>query len=363
MPAFSLEKGLGREFLEWLKTPCGGDKAHKDAVQIGRRGMKYLMACLGETSTEINVSEEYMDCCLGSPDMVINFLKVLIEELEISSSGALSYMKSLSDMMDFRKSSGITDDTLRSFATTEVYIRRGKENLSKRKKLEYARNLDLESLMSRKSWATLEEMQDVIPYHTPQFEHVVQRCIDKEVTLSELAFTTRYITCFLFLRVKACRPMTFQFLTIDMLDCAKENGGFVDQSKFKTSDKYMFDSLVLTEDVLSILDVYVREVRPQMKPQCDYVLVNTAGNQFTALGASMSLLVHDAIGKFVNPTRYRQIVETESSTKLSREDGEVITRDQKHSSQVRKFFFYVKHTVLSDFVYLVLLILFTYYEV
>lgn len=196
MPAFSLEKGLGREFLDWLKTPCGGDKAHKDAVQIGRRGMKYLMSCLGEIDSNINVSEEYMDCCLGSPGMVINFMKLLIEDMEVSSSGALSYMKSLSDMMDFRKSAGVSDDTLRSFATTEVYIRRGKENLAKRKKLEYARNLDLESLISRNSWATLEEMNDVLPHHSPHFQHVVQRCLDGEVTISELSFATRLVILF-----------------------------------------------------------------------------------------------------------------------------------------------------------------------
>jgi hypothetical protein len=128
------------------------------------------------------------------------------------------------------------------------------------------------------------------------------------------------------------------YLTLSMFDAAKKNGGYVDQDKFKTSDTYVFDSLVLTESVISIVDVYVRTVRPQMKPKCDYILVNTAGNQFTALGAAMSLLVHDAIGKFVNPTRYRQIVETESSIRLTREEGEIITRDQKHSSQVRTNF-------------------------
>ena len=50
----------------------------------------------------------------------------------------------------------------------------------------------------------------------------------------------------------------------------------------------------------------------------------------------MSLLVHQAIGKSINPTRYRQIVETESALVLGEKEREAISKDQKHSSQVAK---------------------------
>ena len=50
----------------------------------------------------------------------------------------------------------------------------------------------------------------------------------------------------------------------------------------------------------------------------------------------MSLLVHETIGKYVNPTRYRQIVETESNERLNNKERETISKDQKHSSYVTK---------------------------
>ena len=128
--------------------------------------MKFLMASLGDIEVDKSVSEEFIDCCLGSPSIVINFFKIVTEQWKISSSAALNYMKSINDLMDWRKASGVNDDVLRSFTVTEVYIRRGKENLSKQKKLEYSRNLDLEQLICRQSWATVEEMEQVIPYHT-----------------------------------------------------------------------------------------------------------------------------------------------------------------------------------------------------
>ena len=95
MPAFSLTDGLGEEFLSWLSTPCGGGKSHKQGIQIGRRAMKFLMASMGATEVDKHVDEEYVDCCLGSPCIIMNFLKVITEQWKIGSSAALNYMKSI----------------------------------------------------------------------------------------------------------------------------------------------------------------------------------------------------------------------------------------------------------------------------
>ena len=338
MPAFSLTDGVGKEFLNWLSTPCGGGKSTKQGMQIGRRGMKFLMASMGSTEVEKHVSEEHIDCCLGSPSIIMKFLKVITEEWRITSSAALNYMKAINDLLDFRKANGVSDDVLRSFAVTEVYIRRGKENLAKEKKLEYSRNLDLEQLIARQSWATIEEMEQVIPYHVPKYKHVLQQCSaeDAQPSISQLAFATRFIATFLFLRVKCTRPMTYQFITLQMLENAKVNGGFIDQTSFKTEDKYAFDTLILPPEVLKIIDSYVHKVRPFLNPSCDYLVLTTNGKQYSAFGSAMSLLVHQAIGKYVNPTRYRQIIESESAERLTPTEMDAISRDQKHSSYVAK---------------------------
>lgn len=338
IPAFSLLEGTGKEFLDWVKTPCGGGKSKKQAVQVGRRAMKFLMVSIGDTEGNQHVSDELIDCCLGSPSILINFIKIATEEWNLSSSAALNYMKAIGDLMDFRKANGVTDNVLRSFAMSEVYIRRGKENLSKQKKLEYSRNLDLEQLICRRSWATVEEMEKVIPYHSPKYEYVLLQCQkeDGNPTVSQLAFATRFIATFLFLRVKCTRPMTYQFITLEMVDNAKANGGFIDQTSFKTESKYAFDTLILSEDVLQILDSYINIIRPKMIPKCNYLLLTTSGNQYTALGSAMSILVHQAIEKYVNPTRYRQIIESESAERLTPDEMDAVSKDQKHSSYVAR---------------------------
>ena len=47
-------------------------------------------------------------------------------------------------------------------------------------------------------------------------------------------------------------------------------------------------------------------------------------------------LVFEAIGKYIHPTRYRQIIETESSQLLTTEECQLVSEDQKHSSRVAK---------------------------
>ena len=154
--------------------------------------------------------------------------------------------------------------------------------------------------------------------------------------VSQLAFASRFLATFFFLRVKCTRPMTYQYITLNMVEEARANGGYIDQTTFKTEKQYAFDTLVLSAEVLQIIDTYVSFIRPQMKPKCDYLIVTTNGKQYSAFGTAMSILVHQAIEKYVNPTRYRQIIESESAERLSPEEMDVISKDQKHSSYVAR---------------------------
>lgn len=130
--------------------------------------------------------------------------------------------------------------------------------------------------------------------------------------------------------------MTYQYLTVEMVKAAKENAGFIDQKTFKTAGKYGFDSVILTKTSMEVLDGYINFVRPLLKPRCNFVLVTKNGGQHSKLGDVMNKLVFYAIGKYVHPTRYRQIVETQSLRELTSKEHEILSEDQKHSSAVAK---------------------------
>ena len=83
-----------------------------------------------------------------------------------------------------------------------------------------------------------------------------------------------------------------------------------------------FNSLILTDASMQVLDSYINFVRPLLKPQCEFVLVTRNGGRHSKLCDVMRKLVFDAIGNFIHPTRYRQIVETQSLNLLTSKEDE-----------------------------------------
>ena len=114
----------------------------------------------------------------------------------------------------------------------------------------------------------MEELLEVVSFHLPRYEQTVKTCQNDagQVNPSDLTFATKFLATYLFIKVKGSRPMTYQYLTVDMVKAAKENGGFIDQKNFKTAGKYGFDSVILTD------------TRPLLKPQCDFVFVTKSGS-------------------------------------------------------------------------------------
>ncbi|KAK3740644.1 hypothetical protein QZH41_000144 [Actinostola sp. cb2023] len=185
----------------------------------------------------------------------------------------------------------------------------------------------------------MEELLQVIPFHLQRYEQILQACKadpTQIVCALDLSFATRFIAVYLFLQVKSSRPMTYQYLTMEMIENAKSNDGYVDQKQFKTAGKYGFDSLLFTESDIKVISGYIQHVRIRLEPKCDYLLVNRNGKQYDKLSNLMTKMVYDAIGKYVHPTRYRQIIETESAKGLSKEEQDAVSEDQKHSSTVAR---------------------------
>ena len=339
---FSLDMGIGKSFLDWLCDDCGGGKKYKDAKQSARRAMKFLLHATGTNAIDdVDLTTNFVDMSIGSALIITNFLKVLQLEWEVGHAGAYNYLTSIQDLMDYRKSQSVSNEVLRNFTVTEVYLRRGKRNLSKKIKADWARNFDLETLISNNNWASLEEMESVVPFHLTKFKRIIEACRANSVDVlpSELTFATRFITTLLFLRVKCSRPMTYQYLTLSMIAKAKQDGGFVDQRQFKTEKHFMFDSLLIDENVLKVLDLYIDHCRPLLHPKCDFLLITSSGTMLNNLSYSMTILVYEAIQKYINPTRYRQIVETASCDLLTPSEQEIVSHDQKHNSNVARVYY------------------------
>ena len=335
IPSFSLSCDIGELFTKWLTGSGGGCKKDRAAQQTVTKCFKFLRFCCED---EEELTFDVVDFSLCSPNLLFKFIDYLQDVCKLGHGGRLGYIDAISEMIDFRKLHGASEAVFRKFSATELYLKRARKTVAKMMRLQWTQDLDIETLEARGHWATMEELLEVVKFHLPRYENTVKICKSSptQVNPSDLTFATRFVAMYLFIKVKGSRPMTYQYLTVDMIDTAKENGGFIDQKTFKTAGKYGFDSLILTDANMQVLDGYISYVRPLLKPQCDFVLVNRNGGQHGKLGEIISKLVFDAIGKYIHPTRYRQIVETQSLNQLTSEEQRVLSEDQKHSSAVAK---------------------------
>ena len=332
---FDKTSNIAKNFLSWLTGSGGGCKSDRQAQQIVNRCLKFLKFCCED---EEELTFDIVDFSLCSPNLLFKFVDTMQDDWELGHAGRIGYLDAIAELADFRKVNGASEVVLRGLSSTEIYLKKARKTVSKMMRLQWINELDIDTLESKRHWATLEELLEVVACYLPRYENVLKTCKDKPATVSplELSFATKFLAVYLFIKVKGSRPMTYQFLTVEMVRTAKTNGGFIDQKMFKTAGKYGFDSLFLTDTSMQVLDGYIDHIRPHLKPTCDYVLVTRNGGQHNKLGELMSKLVFDAIGKYVHPTRYRQIVETVSSQKLSSNAQGTISEDQKHSSVVAR---------------------------
>ena len=106
------------------------------------------------------------------------FVRAMEERWKLSFSATFSYLRSVSDLMDFQKSSGFGDQTLRCFTVTAVSVRRGIGDSVRKKKIDYTRNGDLEQLIASNNWETMEEIGEffhIIHLHMKVLSKVSER--------------------------------------------------------------------------------------------------------------------------------------------------------------------------------------------
>ena len=337
MPTFNKACNLHKSFKNWLISPGGSTKSKTQAEQISCRILKYMKFCCQDSDSNWEIPVQVADYCVGCITLLSDFVEYLKSDWSVGYSGIIGYMNAITHFLDYRRINMPIYSKSHTFTAAEIYIQRVKQSLAKKMRSEWNTLLSVDYLSSINCWASLEDLEKVIPFQRDKFAQIVMNCSTQEALVAphDLSFCTSFITTVLFLMVKASRPMTYQFLTVAMIESI-DNNGYIDQTVFKTSEKYGFDTLIFSTDVVDMINGYIKCVRPKLNPVCRYLLVTKNGTQSTRLGDIFGRMVFQAIGKYVHPTRYRQIIETESAEKLTIDEQNSISEDQKHTSNVAR---------------------------
>ena len=222
MPSLSTTSQIGEQFATWLSGGGGGYKKDRPTQQIVNRCLKFLKFCC-EEEEELNF--EVMDFSLCSPSLLFKFIDYLQEECKLGHGGRLGYIDAILELIDFRKVNGASDGVLRKSAT-ELYIKRAHKTVAKMMRLQWTQDLDVGTLEAWGHWATMEELLEVVSFHLLCYEQTVKTSQNDggQVNPSDLTFATKFLATYLFIKVKGSRPMTYQYLTVDMVKAAKEMG-------------------------------------------------------------------------------------------------------------------------------------------
>ena len=147
-----------------------------------------------------------MDFSLCSTSLLFKFVDHSQDKCMLGHGRCLGYIDAISELTDFRKMTCASDTVLRHLTTTELYLKGARKTVE-----------------SRGHWTTMEEMLEVVTYHLPRYENIVKICKTSpaQVNPSDLAFATKFVAIYLFIKVKGSRPMTYQYLTVDMISAAK----------------------------------------------------------------------------------------------------------------------------------------------
>ena len=89
------------------------------------------------------------DFYLGFGCNITEFIENLETSIEMSHSGQLGYINALGDLIDYRKYQGVTPEVLQNFSVFERLIRRARRCISKKMRIQWNSELDIDSLKKK----------------------------------------------------------------------------------------------------------------------------------------------------------------------------------------------------------------------
>ena len=96
-----------------------------------------------------------------------DFIENLKESWRVGLPAIFGYSNALLHLLVLKGNEN--GDVNQLFMATEVYLSRSKKSLGKKMRLEWNTLLNIDHLSKLNCWATLEELQNVIPFYAERF--------------------------------------------------------------------------------------------------------------------------------------------------------------------------------------------------
>ena len=203
----------------------------------------------------------------------------------------------------------------------------------------------VEDLLENNEWADMSDLKFVLEKGRDEFLNTV-----KMIQESDRVLPTESISCAAFIAyaiVVAGTPVragTIEALTMeDAVTLAEQ--GVVTTKRFKTAKTHGVVAIRSPPWLCKVIYKYIAHVRIRLvnvdgpADTDKKFLINSLGRPMQSLGRHVTQLTHKIIGKMLNITRIRQIIETASVKGLGDADQAHISKAMTHSSSVAKAYY------------------------
>ena len=203
----------------------------------------------------------------------------------------------------------------------------------------------VEDLMENNEWAEMSDLKLLLEKGTEKFLNTV-----KTIQECDRVLPTDAISCAAFIAyaiVVAGTPVragTIEALSLDDAVTLAEEG-VVTTKTFKTAKTHGVVAIRSPPWLCKVIYKYVAHVRIRLVNGDDPTnsngkfLINSLGRPLQSLGRNVTQFTHKMIGKMLNITRIRQIIETASVKGLGDADQAHISKAMTHSSSVANAYY------------------------
>ena len=147
IPSLPKDSEFAIRFRNSLTSKTAGSTSESQADQIISRALKFLKSVINDDLSSEGVTENtVIDFYLGSGCNISEFIENLETSIEMGHSGQLGYINALGDLIDYRKYQGVTPQVLQNFSVVEMLIRRARRCISKKMRIQWNSELDIDSL-------------------------------------------------------------------------------------------------------------------------------------------------------------------------------------------------------------------------
>ena len=163
LPSYPKEHPLRVQFVKLLKSTGGGGRIASQDEQDASRAFKFLRYCCENFSDveEQDINMGTIDYRLGSSVILADFMDTAERVWNLGFFSRIIYLNALQDLIDFRKFSGASPNIFTIFQSVTLFS----QCLRKQRHIQWSNDFDIDNLESAGCWATMEELQSVIPFH------------------------------------------------------------------------------------------------------------------------------------------------------------------------------------------------------